>query len=287
MMVFWFLFKEGFYGLVRSKYAGAFTILIIWIAMIIIGLGFIGARDTLAAVNKIRSQFDIDIFMHKNTTDDEIEDFHRLLKSRDEVETIEFISSEKAAEIFKQEFGEDILDVLEYNPLPPSFTISLKENYRNSTSVESITTNFRKHSAVDEIRYRKQFLYLMEKYQRSIMVVILLVFLFLTIISILLISHSIKMSIFARREIVETMKLIGATDNFIRVPFLIEGFLEGLIASMLSMMFIFVVAKIQNNYFQTVFYYQILLNIRFYLTMIVIGSSLGLMGSISAIKRFL
>ena len=287
MMVLWFLFKEGFHGLVRSKYAGAFTILIIWIAMIIVGLSFIGARDTLAAVNKIRSQFDIDIFIHKNATDQEIEDFHSLLKSRDEVESIKYISSDMAAELFKNEFGEDILDVLEYNPLPPSFTISLKLNYRNSTSVESITTNFRKHSSVDEIRYRKQFLYLMEKYQRSIIVVILLIFLFLTVISVLLISHSIKMSIFARREIVETMKLIGATDNFIRIPFLIEGFLEGLIASILSMVFIFVIAKLQNNYFETVFNYNIVLNIRFYLTMIVIGSAMGFMGSTSAIKRFL
>jgi len=286
-MVFWFLFKEGFHGLIRSKYAGAFTILIIWIAMIIVGLSFIGARDTLAAVNKIRSQFDIDIFMYKNATDQEIDDFHALLKSRDEVETIEFISPDMAAELFKDEFGEDILDVLEYNPLPPSFTISLKLNYRNSTSVESITTNFRKHSSVDEIRYRKQFLYLMEKYQRSIIIVILLIFLFLSVISVLLISHSIKMSIFSRREIVETMKLIGATDNFIRIPFLIEGFLEGLIASILSMVFIFVIAKLQNNYFKTVFDYNIILNVRFYLTMIVIGSSMGFMGSINAIKRFL
>jgi cell division transport system permease protein len=286
-MVFWFLFKEGFHGLIRSKYAGAFTILIIWIAMIIVGLSFVGARDTLAAVNKIRSQFDIDIFLHKNATDREIEDFHNFLKNRDELETIKYISPKQAAEIFREEFGEDILDVLEYNPLPPSFTISLKVNYRNTTSVESITANFHKHSAVDEIKYRKQFLYLMEKYQRSIMIVIMIIFLFLTVISVLLISHSIKMSIFARREIVDTMKLIGATDNFIRVPFLVEGFLEGLIASILSSLFIFAIAKIQNNYFQTVFNYHIVLDARFYLTMIVIGSSMGFLGSIKAIKKFL
>ncbi len=286
-MVFWFLFKEGFHGLVRSKYAGAFTILIIWIALIIVGLSFIGARDTLAAVNKIRSQFDIDIFLHKNVTEEEISDFRTFLENRDEVESIKFISAREAAELFRAEFGEDILDVLEYNPLPPSFTISLLPNYRNATSVESITTNFRKHEAVDEIKYRKKFLYLMEKYQRSIMIVILVIFLFLTIISVLLISHSIKMSIFARREIVETMKLIGATDNFIRVPFLIEGFLEGLIASILSSLFIFVIAKVQNDYFQTVFNYHIELNIRFYFTMVIIGSLMGFLGSIKAIKKFL
>ncbi len=286
-MRFWFLFKEGFHGLVRSKYAGAFTILIIWIALIIVGLSFVGARDTLAAVNKIRSQFDIDIFLHKNATAEEIDEFSEFLKSRDEIESVKFISSEDAAELFKKEFGEDILDVLEYNPLPPSFTISLKVNYRNTTAVESITANFRKHSVVDEIKYRKQFLYLMEKYQRSIMVVILVIFLFLTVISILLISHSIKMSIFARREIVETMKLIGATDNFIRIPFMVEGFLEGLIASILSSFFILAIAKVQNEYFQTVFNYHITLDSRFYLTMIVLGSTMGFLGSIKAVKKFL
>jgi cell division transport system permease protein len=287
MMKFWFLFKEGFHGLIRSKYAGAFTILIIWIALIIVGLGFIGARDTLVAVNKIRSQFDIDIFLHKNATEKEIDNFRQYLESRNEVETIDYISEKKAAEIFKQEFGDDIFDVLEYNPLPPSFTISLKENYRNTISVESITANFRKHSVVDEIKYRKQFLFLMEKYQRSIMVVILVLFLFLTIISVMLISHSIKMSIFARRDIIDTMKLIGATDNFIRVPFMIEGLLEGLIASILSSCFIYFIAMAQNNYFQTVFNYHIILGLNFYFTMIILGSGMGFLGSLKAIKKFL
>ncbi len=286
-MTFLFLFKEGFWGLIRSKYAGAFTILIIWIALIIVGLSFIGARDTLVAVNNIRSQFDIDIFLQKNSTKNEIDDFHKFLANRSEVETINFISPDDAAKLFKEEFGDDILDVLEYNPLPPSFTISLKVNYRNTTSVESIAANFRKHRVVDEIKYRKQFLFLMEKYQRSIMIVILLIFLFLTIISVLLISHSIKMSIFSRKEIVETMKLIGATDNFIRVPFIIEGLLEGLIGSILSLVFIFILAKLQNEYFKTVFNYHIVLDFSFYLTMVVFGSGMGFLGSIKAIKKFL
>lgn len=287
MTKFWFLFKEGFHGLIRSKYAGAFTILIIWIALIIVGLSFIGARDTLVAVNKIRSQFDIDIFLHKNSTKKEIEDFEKFLEGRDEIETIEYISPVKAAEIFKAEFGDDILDVLEYNPLPPSFTISLKLNYRNTTSVESITTNFRKHSVVDEIKYRKKFLFLMEKYQRSIMVIILTIFVFLTIISVLLISHSIKMSIFARRGIVETMKLIGATDNFIRVPFMVEGLLEGLIASILSSLLILAIGYVQNHYFETVFDYHIVLDFKFYFTMVLLGSVMGFLGSLKAIKQFL
>ena len=286
-MKFWFLFQEGFHGLVRSKYAGAFTILIIWIALIIVGVGFVGARDTLTAVDNLKSQFDIDVFLFKNSTKKEIDEFHQLLKSRREVETIEYISSDSAASIFKKEFGDDIFEVLEYNPLPPSFTVSLLPNYRNAISVESITANFYKHKSVDEIKYRKKVLVLMEKYQRTIILIVLLIFTFLTILSTLLISHSIKMSIFARREIIEVIKLIGGTDNFIRIPFVIEGLLEGLIASVFSCLFIFGMAWIQNNYLQTVLAYQINLGLNFYFVMMVIGSMMGFLGSIKAIKKFL
>ncbi|HDP68287.1 MAG TPA: FtsX-like permease family protein [Candidatus Marinimicrobia bacterium] len=287
MTIFWFLFKEGFKGLLRSKYSGAFSIIIIAVSIIMVGFGYVIARDTLFAVGNIRSQFDVDIFIVATAGPQDIEDFHQKLRSMNEIDQILYISPEMAAEKFKKEFGEDIFDILDYNPLPPSFTISLKSIYRNLMSVEAIASILQRDSIVDEVKYRKNFLIILEKYQRVILVVVLVVFAVLTIISIILTSNSIKMTIFARRDIISTLKLIGATNRFVKMPFVIEGTLEGGLGALLAGLIIYGVIYVQNNYLQSFFDYRLNVSLRYYIALFVLGLFLGWVGSRRAIRRFL
>ena len=117
MTILWFLFKEGFRGLIRSRYSGAFSIFIIAISIILIGFGYIIARDTLFMVENIRSQFDVDIFILPTAGNEEIEAFNQKLRRMNEIDRVIYISPDDAAEIFKKEFGEDIFDILDYNCL--------------------------------------------------------------------------------------------------------------------------------------------------------------------------
>lgn len=287
MNIIWFLIKEGFKGLARSKYAGVFSIIIIAISLILLGLGYVAARDTLFLVENIRSQFDVDIFLHETATDGEIKEFASLVDSMVEVESFEYISSEQAAIKFEKEFGEDIFDILDYNPLPPSFTVSLKPIYRNLVSVESISAILSKEPIVDEIKYRKQFLVLLEKYQRIILATVLAVFIFLTIISIILSTNSIKMTIFSRRDMISTMRLIGATDSFIQAPFIIEGTLQGLLGAGIASLIVYALFYILNNYMQSLIEYKAIVSYQFYITLLILGCIVGLIGSARAIKKFL
>ncbi len=287
MTVFWFLVREGLKGLIRSKYSGAFSIIIIAISLILVGFGYVGARDTLFLVDNIRAQFDVDIFLHETASDKEINNFEALLDSMIEIQKVHYISPEKAAVKFKKEFGEDIFDMLDYNPLPPSFTISLKPIYRNLTSVEGIASILSKKPGVDEVKYRKKFLILLEKYQRIILITVVSVFAFLALLSIILTSNSIKMTIFSRREVISTMKLVGATNSFVRWPFVIEGTLQGFIASCLAALFIYGVFYLLNNYLQTVIEYKAIISYRFYIGIVISGTLMGLIGSRRAIRKFL
>lgn len=287
MTVFWFLIKEGFKGLIRSKYAGAFSVIIIAISLILVGFGYVASRDTLFLVENIRAQFDVDIFLHKTASSEEIDNFEALLDSMTEVRNVHYISPENAAVKFKKEFGEDIFDILDYNPLPPSFTISLKPIYRNLVSVEGIASILSNKPVVDEVKYRKQFLILLEKYQRIVLITVMAVFAFLALLSIILTSNSIKMTIFARRELISTMKLVGATNNFVRWPFIIEGTLQGFIGSCLAALFIYGIFYFLNNYLQTVIEYKAIVSFRFYIGIVISGSLLGLIGSRRAIRKFL
>jgi cell division transport system permease protein len=287
MNIIWFLIKEGFKGLARSKYAGVFSIIIIAIALILLGLGYVAARDTLFLVESIRSQFDVDIFLHKTATDGEVKEFANLLDSMTEIQSFEYISSEDAAVKFKEEFGENILDILDYNPLPPSFTVSLKPMYRNLVSVESISAILSKEPIVDEIKYRKQFLILLERYQRIILAIVLVVFTFLTVIAIVLSTNSIKMTIFSRRDVISAMRLVGATDSFIKAPFIIEGTLQGLLGAGISSLIIYILFYVLNNYMQSIIEYKAVVSYQFYITLLILGCIMGLIGSARAIKKFL
>ncbi|MBU0710961.1 permease-like cell division protein FtsX [bacterium] len=287
MTILWFLFKEGFKGLLRSKYSGAFSIIIIAISIIMVGFGYIIARDTLFMVENIRSQFDVDIFILTTAGSDDIAVFDKKLRRMNEIDRVIYISPEIAAEKFKKEFGEDILDILDYNPLPPSFTISLKPIYRNLMSVEAIANILQRDSVVDEVKYRKNFLIILEKYQRIILVCVLIVFAFLTLISIILTSNSIKMTIFARRDIILTMKLIGATNRFVKTPFVIEGTLEGGLGALLAGLIIYGIIYVQNTYLQSFFNYTLIVSYQYYIGLLLLGSFLGWIGSRQAIRRFL
>lgn len=287
MTVFWFLFKEGFRGLVRSKYAGVFSILIIAIAILMLGFGYVIARDTLFLVDNIRAQFDVDIFLYRSVGSTEIEAFARQLRAMDEVQRVEYISPDSAALKFKREFGEDIFDILDYNPLPPSFTIRLKPIYRNLMSVEAIATDLQKQDYVDEIKYRKNFLIILEKYQRIILLSVVIIFAILTLISIILTSNSIKMTIFARRDIISSLKLIGATNRFVKAPFLIEGTLEGLLGAFVAALVIYGLFYLQNNYLHSVIEYTVIVSSRFYAALIILGTLMGFIGSMRAIRKFL
>jgi cell division transport system permease protein len=113
------------------------------------------------------------------------------------------------------------------------------------------------------------------------------VFVILTLISVILASNSIKMTIFSRRNVISTMKLVGATNNFIRVPFVIEGALEGLAGALLAAMLIALSFYFYNKYLQDMVGYHIIVSYRFYGGLIILGSLMGLIGSLRAIRRFL
>ncbi|MDD5766847.1 MAG: permease-like cell division protein FtsX, partial [Candidatus Marinimicrobia bacterium] len=105
MTVLWFLIKEGFRGLARSNYSSAFSIIIITLSIILLGFGYVAARDTLFLVDHVRAQFDVDIFLHTSATPAEIDAFGKMLAEMNEIQSVTYISPDSAAEKFKQEFG--------------------------------------------------------------------------------------------------------------------------------------------------------------------------------------
>jgi cell division transport system permease protein len=203
------------------------------------------------------------------------------------VESVGYISKEEAAKIFEQEVGESFEDILDSNPLPASFRLRIRDGYNNADSVEVIAAKARHIWTVDQVVYRKQFLNLIDKRARAFQFATLFIGIVLAVSAIVLVANTIKLTIYAKRETIRTMKFVGATPMFIRMPFLLEGLFHGLIGGIFASILIFVAFMFFIRPLSDDLLIHINLNAIFFFFLILMGGMLGLLGSILSVGHFL
>ena len=198
-----------------------------------------------------------------------------------------YVSKEEAAKLFQRDFGESFDDILEENPLPESYRLSILEGYDNADSVQLIATRVEKLRLVESVHYRKQLLQLIDRRARAFGYASLFIGIILALSAVILVANTIRLTIFAKRHIIRTMKLVGATPMFIRLPFLIEGAVHGVIGGIIASLLLDIVF----TFFIQPLSEDLLVNIgvswRFYLGLVLSGGVLGLVGSVISIGRFL
>lgn len=161
------------------------------------------------------------------------------------VEGTEFISSEDALKELMDYLGDksNLLAGIEENPLPASLEISLKKTHRNSSGIESVVSNLERLGLFKEIDYGKKWVDKFSAIVGFIRFVGVVIGIFLSLAVVFIVSNTIKLTVMARREEIETLKLVGATDFFIKIPFFIEGLIQGLLGSVLSIALLFLLYK--------------------------------------------
>ncbi len=167
-----------------------------------------------------------------------------------------FITKEEAAEELIQELGEDFVGFLGYNPLPSSIDVHLHAQYANPDSINMIKHEFLDFPQVKEVFYQESLVHLVNKNIKMISAVILLFSAFLLIIAIALINNTIRLSVYSKRFTIRTMQLVGATESFIRKPFIISSIMQALLASLISLTLFFVTIYILQQEFEEFFYIE-------------------------------
>jgi cell division transport system permease protein len=164
------------------------------------------------------------------------------------VREIEYISKDDAAQRFQEEFGQNIYDVLEFNPFPSSIVIHLNEGYLTPAAISKLKNQLELMTNVDEVFYKKPLLEKIDKYVQIVYILAILVGLVIIIIAIGLIFNTIRLTIYARKDMIHIMRLIGATEGFIRKPFLVEGILQGFLGGILASLAIYYSMKLIQIY---------------------------------------
>jgi len=165
----------------------------------------------------------------------EIKQLEKSLAFSDYVKQTKFISKESAADFMKQEYGEDFLNDIGYNPLKNSIEVNLKADYVTATRLDSIAESTLKKNFVEDIKYDKDLVSLMNSNVKRLSLWILIISGIFTVIAVLLINSSIRLAVNSKRFSIKTMQMVGATKKFIRRPFIWRSIRLGVIGSLLAL----------------------------------------------------
>jgi len=286
-MSFSYTLKESLSGFRRTKLSSIVSIITVCISLLLLGVFGILTLNAARFIDALRNKVELEAFLTEPVTQDEIEALQRTITGIEGVEKATFISKEEAARIFKREFGEDILSILDFNPLPPSFRVGLKKEYKTSAGAQSVHNRLSSLSGIQSVAYRKALIELIDRRTDAINTITLGLGILISLSAIILVSNTIRLAIYAKRRLIQTMELVGATWSFIRLPFLLEGMLQGLIGGILAAGLLFTIFERVVPFFLRDLARFIHTDTYFYVVVIAAGTILGLVGSVISVLRFI
>ena len=195
------------------------------------GIFFISSNSI---VNSFKEDFSVSIFFQENAKKIEIIQLQNELLMSSYIQKLKYISKDDALLIMKEEYGQDFIQELGFNPLVNSIEINLKSEFVEASSLDSISTIISKKKYVDEITYDKNLINSINYNIRRVSLWLMPSIIILSIITFLVINSSIRLSIYSNRQLIKTMQLVGATKGFIRRPFIRTNILLSIISSFIS-----------------------------------------------------
>ncbi|MEA2077058.1 MAG: permease-like cell division protein FtsX [Candidatus Marinimicrobia bacterium] len=233
-MKFFFILKQTFSNLWRERTPVVATILTICIALTILVALFEISFVLYDQLRDLKSKMVIEVYLDPDATNDQVKSIQNKLETFNTIERLRFVSKETAAGIFKEEFGENIMDILNENPLPVSFEIRLLKEFNHQEYLSLFKTQVENLNGVDEVHYRHALIEKLENVTEAVAIGGIFVLIILVFAMNLLIRNTIKLSVYAKRRQIDIMKILGAGNLLIRMPFIFEGAIEGFIGGMFS-----------------------------------------------------
>lgn len=183
----------------------------------------------------VKENLSFSIILNENMKDTEIKRFQKMLDVAPYVKSTEYISKEQAAKELEQELGENPESFLGYNPMLASIEVKLKSDYANNDSIAIIEKDLKAFSGnIQDVLYRKDLMQSVNDNMKKAGLILFILAAVLLLISFALISNTIRLMIYSKRFIIYTMKLVGATNAFIRKPFVRANIISGIIAAFIA-----------------------------------------------------
>ena len=289
-----YLIGEGFRNVFKNKKSTMSSLMIMCATMLVFGLFFVIGENINQFVKEVADAQGIRVFVKTDATESEVEEVGREILGVEGVRTAEYISKEEGLESMRETLGDDI--VAGYTDrvdiLPAAYEVTLTDLELN----EQVQENILQIPNVDSIESSNKVISQVIRLAKGVRVITGAILILLVIISIAIISNTIKLTVHARRREISIMKYVGATNSFIRWPFLVEGVLIGVAAGILSVAIIgvaytYIAGKLSGAVFLEMANWQLIefkdmfnLILTVYLAL---GIGIGMVGSGISMRKYL
>lgn len=228
-----YLFGEGFRNVFKNKKASVASLVTMLCAMFIFGIAFVIGENANSIVKQVSSAQGIQVYIQNVATDEQVKEIESKIWNigNDKIATVKFVSKQQALETMKKALGNDadLLDGYEgeNNIFPVSYKITLTE-LEYSKEVEEIIKSW---DLIDEVRSSNQTIEALINIANGVRVATIVIFALLLVMAVTIISNTIKLSVHSRRKEISIMKYVGATNGFIKGPFIVEGMVIGVFSA--------------------------------------------------------
>ncbi len=282
-MNFWFTIREGLKGFTRARLSTFITITSIVFSHFLIALFLILSINVDSWIGEMRSKLELEVYIDRTLSESEAGQIKKKTLKISGIENAVYISKKDAADRFEKEFGKNIYEILQSNPLPASLTITLKPEFRNAPKAAVVSKELGKIPGVEEVVYHKELISIIDNYMSVVYLVGIVIIVLLITITFILLYNTIRLTIYARRDIIEIMKLVGAKKSLIKRPFVIEGLLQGAVGAAIASGLVYVASKLIIKYL----YPFLLIKMDVYIIILSMGMLIGYFSSrISVQKHF-
>lgn len=235
----------------KRRLISSYFSVVMSIALVLFLLGLLGllVLNTKKVADYFKETISVGVYFKDNAKEVEMKQLEKTLSLADYTKSIDFLSKEDAAEAFSKDLGENFVEYLGENPLQNSIDLHLNADFVSAASVEEIATEISAKGFVDEVTYDKPLISLLNDNIKKISLWVLVISAIFTLIAVLLINSSIRLSVYAKRFTIKTMQMVGATKRFIRRPFVWKSVKLGILGSIVALLGMGVVLYYSNKTF--------------------------------------
>lgn len=196
----------------------------------------------------LKENFQLTVFFKEDVQEADIQRILNSITQQAYTKKATYVSKEQAARQFSQEIGQDFVGFLGFNPLLPSVELFLKSNYTAPAQIKSVEIELKRNPEVQEVVYQQGILEEINKNVNMLGTILVALSLVFFIISMVLINNTIRLNLYARRFIIKSMQMVGATHGFIIRPFVVKSLLHGLYGGLIACLLLFSVISILPNW---------------------------------------
>ena len=277
-------------GLSKTRLRSSYLTFVISVSLVLFLLGVLGmvlinARELS---DYFRESLSFSVFLADDAKEADIRMLQKDLDAKAFVKSTEYVSKDEAAAKMREALGEDFINFLGDNPLPPLIDVYLYAGYTSPDSVTKIEKYILEYPFVKEVYYPESLLFLINENVKKISLFLLVISTFLFLIALTIINNTIRLSIYSRRFIIRTMQLVGATRAFIRRPFLVQSAFHGMLSALLSMSLLMgLLYLIEKEFFMMFSFESTRLLILLGASIIIIGVLINIVSTFFSVNRYL